>query len=122
MPWHGVPGVPEQFNLWVKRDDLTGLEWSGNKVRKLEFLLAEAAEQGCDCVVTIGALQSNHCRATIAAARAVGLDWCGCVRLLVLFVFVFPSSFVVLLFDLLITHCPIVFYAPGVDVSQSPDS
>lgn len=49
-------------------------EWSGNKVRKLELLLAEAVERGCDCVITVGGLQSNHARATAAAARSLGLD------------------------------------------------
>ena len=47
---------------------------SGNKVRKLEFLLADAVERGCDSVVTIGGVQSNHCRATAVAARKLGLD------------------------------------------------
>jgi 1-aminocyclopropane-1-carboxylate deaminase/D-cysteine desulfhydrase-like pyridoxal-dependent ACC family enzyme len=45
--------------LWVKRDDLTGPGLGGNKVRKLEYLLADAAEQGADCVVTVGAAQSK---------------------------------------------------------------
>jgi len=58
----------------IKRDDLSGNELSGNKVRKLEFLMAEAVAGGHDCVVTIGGVQSNHCRATAAAARLVGLD------------------------------------------------
>jgi D-cysteine desulfhydrase family pyridoxal phosphate-dependent enzyme len=66
--------VPEGFRLWIKRDDLSGLELSGNKVRKLEFLLCEALQQGCDCVVTAGGIQSNHCRATAVAARALGLE------------------------------------------------
>eukprot|EP00238_Polyblepharides_amylifera_P007448 CAMPEP_0196587590 /NCGR_PEP_ID=MMETSP1081-20130531/57954_1 /TAXON_ID=36882 /ORGANISM="Pyramimonas amylifera, Strain CCMP720" /LENGTH=369 /DNA_ID=CAMNT_0041909809 /DNA_START=87 /DNA_END=1196 /DNA_ORIENTATION=- len=69
-----VPGVPEGCELWIKRDDLTGMQLSGNKVRKLEFLLADAKAQGCDCVVTIGGVQSNHCRATAVAARYLGLD------------------------------------------------
>ncbi|MCB9780565.1 MAG: D-cysteine desulfhydrase family protein [Alphaproteobacteria bacterium] len=60
--------------LWVKRDDLTGLGLSGNKVRKLDFLLAEAQAQGADTVVTCGGIQSNHCRATAVAARQLGLD------------------------------------------------
>lgn len=59
---------------WIKRDDLSGSELGGNKVRKLEFLLAEALAHGHDSVVTIGGLQSNHCRATAAAARLVGLE------------------------------------------------
>eukprot|EP01105_Mastigella_eilhardi_P024270 TRINITY_DN6304_c0_g1_i1.p1 TRINITY_DN6304_c0_g1~~TRINITY_DN6304_c0_g1_i1.p1 ORF type:complete len:358 (-),score=104.98 TRINITY_DN6304_c0_g1_i1:72-1145(-) len=61
-------------SLLVKHDDETGLLVSGNKVRKLEFLLAEALLQKCDCVTTVGGIQSNHCRATAAAARRVGLD------------------------------------------------
>ena len=48
--------------LWVKRDDLTGLALSGNKVRKLEFSIAEALAQGCDTLITCGGRQSNHCR------------------------------------------------------------
>lgn len=59
--------------LWIKRDDLTGLELSGNKIRKLEYILGEAIESGCDTIVTEGAPQSNHCRATAAAAARLGL-------------------------------------------------
>lgn len=59
--------------LWVKRDDLTGTELSGNKVRKLEFLLADARAQGCDSVITTGGVQSNHARATAIAAVRLGL-------------------------------------------------
>ena len=58
----------------IKRDDTSGLELSGNKVRKLEFLMAEALAGGHDCVVTIGGIQSNHCRATAAAAALLGVD------------------------------------------------
>lgn len=65
---------PVKTELWVKRDDISGCELSGNKVRKLEFLLAEALAQGCDSVITVGGIQSNHCRATAAAARRVGLE------------------------------------------------
>ncbi len=61
------------MELWVKRDDLTGAELSGNKVRKLEFLLADALAQGADTVITCGGEQSNHCRATALAATRVGL-------------------------------------------------
>jgi D-cysteine desulfhydrase len=61
------------IELWCKRDDLTGLGLSGNKVRKLGFLLRQAVEQGCDTVITTGGLQSNHCRATAVAARQLGL-------------------------------------------------
>ncbi|KAH8933317.1 hypothetical protein BDL97_18G024200 [Sphagnum fallax] len=71
--WH-LPGLPDGTEVYVKRDDLTGMQLSGNKVRKLEFLLADAKEQGADCVITIGGIQSNHCRATAVAARYIGLD------------------------------------------------
>lgn len=60
--------------LLVKRDDMTGLAFGGNKVRKLEYLMGEAVDRGCDVVVTVGAAQSNHARATAAAARRLGLD------------------------------------------------
>ncbi len=59
--------------IFMKRDDLTGLASGGNKTRKLEFLLGEAVEQGCDLVITAGAGQSNHCRQTAAAAACCGL-------------------------------------------------
>ena len=60
--------------IFMKRDDLTGLGLGGNKTRKLEFLLGEAQKQNCDTVITGGAMQSNHCRQTAAAAAAVGLE------------------------------------------------
>lgn len=63
-------GGPE---VWVKRDDLTGLTGGGNKTRKLEFLVAEALAQGADTLITVGAVQSNHCRLTAAAAVREGL-------------------------------------------------
>ena len=59
--------------ILVKRDDLTGAELTGNKVRKLEFLLADALDQGADTVITCGGEQSNHARATALAAARVGL-------------------------------------------------
>ncbi|MEN8237898.1 MAG: pyridoxal-phosphate dependent enzyme [Actinomycetota bacterium] len=59
--------------IWVKRDDLTGFGMSGNKIRKLEYHLAAAREIGADTVITCGAVQSNHCRATALAAARVGL-------------------------------------------------
>lgn len=61
-------------NVYVKRDDFSGLELSGNKIRKLEFSLAEALAQGCDTVITTGAIQSNHCRATAFACQKLGLS------------------------------------------------
>lgn len=60
-------------NLWIKRDDLLGLAGGGNKTRKLEFLVADAIEKGADTLVTTGAVQSNHCRLTLAAAVKEGL-------------------------------------------------
>lgn len=60
--------------LFVKRDDCTGLAGGGNKVRKLEYLLADAKKQGADTLVTIGGLQSNHARQTAAVAAKFGLD------------------------------------------------
>lgn len=59
--------------LYVKRDDLTGLALSGNKVRKLEFVLADALSQGADTVLTCGGAQSNHARATAVAAARLGI-------------------------------------------------
>lgn len=60
--------------ILVKRDDQTGLAFGGNKTRKLEFLVAEALQQGARTLITGGALQSNHCRQTAAAAAHFGLD------------------------------------------------
>jgi 1-aminocyclopropane-1-carboxylate deaminase/D-cysteine desulfhydrase-like pyridoxal-dependent ACC family enzyme len=54
--------------LLIKRDDLTGLAFGGNKTRKLEFLVAEARDQGAKTLISGGALQSNHCRQTAALA------------------------------------------------------
>ena len=71
-----LPRIAQQFDgaqLWIKRDDLTGLELTGNKVRKLEYVLAEAQADGCDTLVTEGGWQSNHCRATAAACARLGL-------------------------------------------------
>ena len=61
-------------NIWVKRDDLTHNSCSGNKIRKLEYLLAEAVNAGATHVITAGAVQSNHCRATAIAASSLGLQ------------------------------------------------
>jgi D-cysteine desulfhydrase len=59
--------------VWIKRDDLLGLSPGGNKTRKLEFLVADALQQGADTLITCGAPQSNHCRITLAAAVTEGL-------------------------------------------------
>jgi D-cysteine desulfhydrase len=63
-------GGPE---IWIKRDDLLGLTAGGNKTRKLEFLVADALAKGADTLITVGAVQSNHCRLTLAAAVKEGL-------------------------------------------------
>jgi L-cysteate sulfo-lyase len=59
--------------IYIKRDDQTGLATGGNKTRKLEFLVADALARECDHLITTGALQSNHCRQTAAAAARLGL-------------------------------------------------
>ncbi|KAB2026946.1 hypothetical protein ES319_D06G255700v1 [Gossypium barbadense] len=69
-----LPNLPQNTEVWLKREDLSGMQLSGNKVRKLEFLLAEAVAQGADCIITIGGIQSNHCRATAVAAKYLNLD------------------------------------------------
>lgn len=61
-------------NFYLKRDDETGIEFSGNKVRKLEYSLAEAKRLGAEVIITCGALQSNHARATAVAAAKLGLE------------------------------------------------
>jgi L-cysteate sulfo-lyase len=61
-------------NLWIKRDDCTGLASGGNKTRKLEYLMADALAQGADTVITQGATQSNHARQTAAIAAQLGLQ------------------------------------------------
>lgn len=80
----GLRGTPLQkmerlseelgVEIFFKRDDLTGCELSGNKIRKLEFLLADAKAKGADTVITCGGAQSNHCRATALASVKAGLS------------------------------------------------
>ena len=60
-------------DIWMKRDELTGMEVSGNKIRKLEFTIAQALEEGCDTLITCGGVQSNHCRATAILGARLGL-------------------------------------------------
>ncbi len=61
-------------NLWIKRDDCTGLSSGGNKTRKLEFLMADAQQNKADTIITQGATQSNHARQTTAAAAKLGME------------------------------------------------
>ena len=81
-PIEELPRLTKHLNgpkMLVKRDDQTGLAFGGNKTRKLEFLVAEALEQGAGMLISGGALQSNHCRQTAAAAARFGL---GCTLVL----------------------------------------
>ncbi len=75
-PLEFTPRLSEDLgcNLYVKRDDCTGLAVGGNKTRKLEYLLADARIQGANTLITIGGLQSNHARQTAAAAARFGFD------------------------------------------------
>lgn len=61
-------------NVWIKRDDLTGIGLGGNKVRKLEYLMAQAQEEGAEIVFTTGQAQSNHAMLTAACARKLGIE------------------------------------------------
>ena len=74
-PLEPLPRLSEELgiDLWIKRDDCTGLAGGGNKTRKLEFLLGAAFEEDADTLVTQGAVQSNHVRQTAAAAASHGL-------------------------------------------------
>ncbi len=75
-PLEHLPRLSEMLGgpeIYVKRDDATGLATGGNKTRKLEFLIAEALVLGADTIVTVGAMQSNHARQTAAAAARAGL-------------------------------------------------
>ena len=76
-PLEHLPNLSRELNgpeIWIKRDDCTGMSTGGNKTRKLEFLMAEAREQGADIVLTQGATQSNHARQTAACAAKMGID------------------------------------------------
>lgn len=69
--------LPERQNgpkLWIKRDDQTGLELTGNKIRKLEYLMKDAMDKGATAIITCGAIGSNHARATAYASRKLGME------------------------------------------------
>ncbi len=75
-PLEHLPRLSEQLggpDIYVKRDDCTGLATGGNKTRKLEFSMGEALQQGADTIITVGAVQSNHVRQTAAAACKLGM-------------------------------------------------
>ena len=67
-------------DIYIKRDDQTGTEFSGNKIRKLEYSFKEAMDKGCNYVITCGGIQSNHCRATAAVAAKLGMKSCLVLR------------------------------------------
>lgn len=75
-PIHRLTNMSRELgtNVWIKRDDLCGIALGGNKVRKLEYLLADAKAKGYDLVMTTGQAQSNHAMLTAACARKLGLD------------------------------------------------
>jgi D-cysteine desulfhydrase len=73
---HALESLGKKYgaSLWMKRDDETGLVTSGNKIRKLEFLVQDATARGCNLLITWGAIQSNHARTTAAVAAQLGMD------------------------------------------------
>ena len=74
-PFYKLENISAKYgkNIWIKRDDMCGVALGGNKVRKLEFLLADAKAQGCDTVFTTGGAQSNHAMLTAACAARLGM-------------------------------------------------
>ena len=75
-PVMALPRLSEYLDrkIWIKRDDCTALATGGNKARKLEYLMADALQQGFDSVVTVGGIQSNHARQTAGAAAKLGME------------------------------------------------
>ena len=81
-PMHRLKNLGESIgldNLWIKRDDHTGISFGGNKTRKLEFVVGDAKAHKADTLVTVGAVQSNHCRQTASVAAVSGMR---CILLL----------------------------------------
>jgi len=73
QPLNNLGNALGGLSLWMKRDDLSGLEGGGNKTRKLEFIVGDALQNGFDMLVTVGAIQSNHTRQTAASAAKANL-------------------------------------------------
>ena len=76
-PLHKLKNLSKKFpsyQIYIKRDDQTGLASGGNKTRKLEYLIQKALDEKCDTVITAGAQQSNHCRQTVAACAIADLE------------------------------------------------
>jgi D-cysteine desulfhydrase len=72
-PLEEMKANPTKTRIFIKRDDMNGLLVSGNKTRKLEYVIADAKRKKCDTLITCGGLQSNHCRTTAAFSSQVGL-------------------------------------------------
>lgn len=68
-----LPGKPDNFNLYIKREDLNGSILGGNKIKKLEFSIAKAIKNNCNHIITTGTALSNHCRTTALACSQLGL-------------------------------------------------
>lgn len=75
-----VSNILQDTKIHIKRDDLTGLEASGNKIRKLEYLLADALTKHCDVIITCGGIQSNHVRATMYCCAKLGFEGVAILR------------------------------------------
>lgn len=76
-PIHRLNNISKKFpdyDIYIKRDDLTGLALGGNKIRKIEYLIYDAISNKCNTIITAGAQQSNHCRQTAAACAKAGLE------------------------------------------------
>ena len=75
-PFYKLENISAELgrSVYIKRDDMTGVSLGGNKVRKLEYLLADAKNQGCDVVLTTGGAQSNHAMLTAACCRRLGIE------------------------------------------------
>jgi D-cysteine desulfhydrase family pyridoxal phosphate-dependent enzyme len=75
-PLHHLPRLSKLLgtSIYCKRDDLTGFAYGGNKLRKLEYLLADATQRGCDTLITSGSNQSNWCRAVAVAGATLGME------------------------------------------------
>ncbi|MFW9769993.1 MAG: pyridoxal-phosphate dependent enzyme, partial [Candidatus Thorarchaeota archaeon] len=74
-PLHELKNLAESLglnSLWIKRDDQTGAAFGGNKTRKLEYVVGDAKANKADTLVTVGGVQSNHCRQTASVAAAMG--------------------------------------------------
>lgn len=73
-PIEEIKWISQETKIYLKRDDLNGLLISGNKARKLEYLIADAKNKKCDTIITCGPVQSNHCRTTTAFAQMFGFE------------------------------------------------